>query len=287
MALVNTSEQRPAPPGRSAVLLAGLARRRGGAILAFHGVQRMPQELDPELLCIDPDRFRMHLRLLRDAEFEFVTVADWVERAFSPEGARGLIALSFDDGLSNLHSVALPILREHSIPASVYVPTGLIGKAYPWALPESGLRIVDADEIRELSRSGIEIGAHTVNHRDLSRCSYEESLREMTESRATLQELTGTEVRTFAYPYARWSADAERAAADAGFSGAVSYSMLAGPGRYALSRELVTPQHGPGSLVAKVAGLYDPVAGSWPGTAARALSRPFRLRPKPPLRPRV
>ena len=273
--------------GARAIARAG--RRRHGAILAYHGVGSVPRVDDPELLCIDPEQFRSHVSLLAEAGYRFVTVEEYVrDSASAVEGPPGTIALSFDDGLVNLLTDALPILSELGAVATVYVPTGLIGEPYPWAKPEAGLRVCTEDELGRLVAAGWEIGAHTVDHRDLSRCSYEESVTEMTASREALRRITGGEVSTFAYPYARHSPDARRAARDVGFLAALSYSTETdGSSRFALSRELVTPQHGPVSLVLKVLGRYDSLSTSGPGTMARKLTGPLRLRPKPPLRERV
>ncbi len=264
--------------------IARAARKRGSAIFAYHGVDRLPISQDPELLCIPPDRFRSHLALLVEAGYEFVTVTAFVERAPVP----GLIAVSFDDGLANLGTVALPIMQELGVAGTVYVPTGLIGQAYPWATAESGLRIMDGDEIRTLANAGWEIGAHGVTHRDLSRCSYDESMAEMTESREALERLIDRKVTSFAYPYARYSETAERAARDAGFSAAVSYFRLARDNdRYAFPRHPVTVQHGRASILLKVVGRYDALIASPPAQLAGLLTRRLRPRPKAPLRPRV
>jgi peptidoglycan/xylan/chitin deacetylase (PgdA/CDA1 family) len=264
--------------------LARAARTRGSAIFAYHGVDRIPISQDPELLCVPPEDFRSHLGLLVDAGFEFVTVTEFVERAPAP----GLIAISFDDGLTNLGTVALPIMQELGVAGTVYVPTGLIGQAYPWANAGSGLRIMDGDEIRALADAGWEIGAHGVTHRDMSQCSYEESLAEMSESREVLERLTGAEVTSFAYPYARYSDSTERAARDAGFGAAVSYFRLArDEDPYAFPRHPVTVQHGAASILLKVVGRYDSLIASPPARLAGVLTRRLRLRPKAPLRPRV
>ena len=263
--------------------LARLGRPRSSAILAYHGVQRLPQADDPELLCIDPDLFEAHIRVLLEAGFQFVTVRDYVERA----NPAGLIAITFDDGLENLHTVAMPLLEQLGVPATVYVQTGILGERYPWALERSGLRMMNATQVRELAEAGIEIGAHTVNHRDLSACSYDEALEEMAGSRDALEEIIGGPVTTFAYPYARHSEESRRAAEDAGFTAALSYSMLTdGKSRFALSRELVTPQHGRGSVVLKALGLYDRVTQSAIGTALRGATRRFRVRPGEPVQAR-
>ena len=62
--------------------------------------------------------------------------------------------------------------------------------------------VMNWDQVRELARSGVvEIGAHTMTHPALARLSDAEACREIAESKATLEERTGTPVRHFAYPY--------------------------------------------------------------------------------------
>jgi peptidoglycan/xylan/chitin deacetylase (PgdA/CDA1 family) len=257
--------------------LARRASRRRSAILAYHGVERVDPAVDPEGLCIDPELFRAQIEFLLDAGFEFATVRDFVARTRGNGAAPGLIAITFDDGLANLQTIALPLMQELGVTATVYVPSGLIGKPYPWAQPEAGLQIMGEDGVRAMADAGIEIGAHTVSHPDLSRCSYDESMREMTESREALEQLTGGPVTTFAYPFARYSAAAERAAKDAGFAAAVSYSMLSsGDSVYALPRELVTGRHGIPSMALKASGSYDRLFYSPPGRALRWAARAVR-----------
>jgi peptidoglycan/xylan/chitin deacetylase (PgdA/CDA1 family) len=59
------------------------------------------------------------------------------------------------------------------------------------------------DQVRTLHRSGIEIGAHTMTHPILTRVDAETALREMSDSRRRLEEITGAPVRSFAYPNGR------------------------------------------------------------------------------------
>jgi len=56
------------------------------------------------------------------------------------------------------------------------------------------------DEVRELNRMGIDIGAHTVEHTILSRLTPEEFRRELRESKARVERETGTECFAMAYP---------------------------------------------------------------------------------------
>jgi len=68
--------------------------------------------------------------------------------------------------------------------------------------PPTDLMMTD-DQVRTLHRSGIEIGAHTMTHPILTRVDAETALREMSDSRRRLEEITGAPVRSFAYPNGR------------------------------------------------------------------------------------
>jgi peptidoglycan/xylan/chitin deacetylase (PgdA/CDA1 family) len=83
-----------------------------------------------------------------------------------------------------------------------------------------------SEQVRELSRAGMSIGAHTVTHPILRKVDDAEAAREMSASRATLESLIQAPVRTFAYPNGRLGDDYEERhatiARDAGFELAVS-----------------------------------------------------------------
>lgn len=56
------------------------------------------------------------------------------------------------------------------------------------------------DDIREMSGSGVEFGPHTVNHPILTRISFEDAKREITESKAEIEAETGRCADVFCYP---------------------------------------------------------------------------------------
>jgi peptidoglycan/xylan/chitin deacetylase (PgdA/CDA1 family) len=63
-------------------------------------------------------------------------------------------------------------------------------------------RIMSAPDVAAISRqAGISIGAHTVTHPVLAAQSRSEQYREISDSRSTLESITGAPVRTFAYPF--------------------------------------------------------------------------------------
>jgi peptidoglycan/xylan/chitin deacetylase (PgdA/CDA1 family) len=60
--------------------------------------------------------------------------------------------------------------------------------------------MLDWEEIRQLSREGMQFGAHTVNHPVLSRLPEGEAFQEIQQSKSDLEEQLQREVTTFAYP---------------------------------------------------------------------------------------
>jgi peptidoglycan/xylan/chitin deacetylase (PgdA/CDA1 family) len=86
--------------------------------------------------------------------------------------------------------------------------------------------MMSADGVRELHRSGMRIGAHTVNHPILAKLDRPRARREIEESRARLEAITGAPVRLFAYPNGRPGVDYLREhvdlVKDLGFDAAVT-----------------------------------------------------------------
>ncbi len=81
------------------------------------------------------------------------------------------------------------------------------------------------DEVREMSRAGIEFGSHSVTHPILSRIPAERARQEVFESKAVLERELGRPVRAFAYPNGQPADFDDRTTGllrDAGFACAVT-----------------------------------------------------------------
>ena len=252
-------------------------RRRRSVMLSYHGVAESNAHVDPEFLRVSPSAFRGQLDVLTGAGFEIVTVAELARRAGGGPPPPGLATLSFDDGMDDNHSDLLPILREYGVPATVYVTTGLIGKPNPWMAPGSSRMMID-DELLDLHRAGVELGAHTVTHPNMEELSYDECLAEMTQSRDYLRDLTGERVATFAYPFCKYGDDAKRAARDAGFDAAVTCQWRGSWEPYELKRVMITGKDGPPSFALKLWEVYGPLFHSAAGRAVRTGTRGARRR---------
>ncbi len=118
------------------------------------------------------------------------------------------IALTFDDGYQNFYSQAFPALKKHNFTATVFLITDFCGGYNDWpgnlkTLERS--RLLSWNEIRELSQDGIEFGAHTQTHPNLTKISEKQVYTEMSASKNIIEDKLGTEVMNFAYPYGKYN----------------------------------------------------------------------------------
>ncbi|MBT2410265.1 polysaccharide deacetylase family protein [Streptomyces sp. ISL-12] len=190
---------------------------------------------DPYRITVTPARLDAQLGWLRRRGLRGVSVADLLA-ARARGAARGLIALTFDDGYADFTEHALPCLRRWGCGATLFVLPGRLGGDNAWDPLGPRKPLLDADGIRRAAAEGVEIGSHGLTHVDLTAADDATLAAETAGSRARLTELTGTAVTGFCYPYGTVDARAVEAvrAAGYGYACAIDPGPLTGP--YALPR---------------------------------------------------
>ncbi|HEX9172945.1 MAG TPA: polysaccharide deacetylase family protein [Telluria sp.] len=126
-----------APSGLSARLIRaignGIAALRGGStsvcIISYH---RIVTTSDP-LLDSEPnaETFRWQMQLLAEC-FNVLPLHAALAALDSGDMPPRAVCITFDDGYRSVHDLALPILREFALPATVFVTTGYIGSGNMW-----------------------------------------------------------------------------------------------------------------------------------------------------------
>lgn len=166
-------------------------------------------------LGVEPSTFESHMAALsrmRD-ELPVLHLGDamsaYGEATQAPERA---VVVTFDDGWADMYEHALPVLTRYEIPATLFVPSRLLGR------PEYITRF----QLTEIAEAGVRIGAHTRTHPDLRTCSDRELEGEVRGSRADLEDLIGAPVTTFAYPKGLHDDRVVAAVRDAGYQAAVT-----------------------------------------------------------------
>lgn len=267
------------PTWLSRAVVEGLRRllRERPLILCYHGVGDVPRCHDPHFLRVRTVQLQRQLELLAEAGASFMTVAELAAATRDGGPPAGAVAISFDDGYQDNLTIALPILQRMNASATVFVTSGWIGRPNPFLPACAGQRMLQESEILELRDAGIEIGAHTVNHPDLTQVPPRVCQAEVSDGKAQLEDLLGASVTSFAYPFFCFDATARAAVERAGFTSAVTgLAQGSFDDPFALPRALVGGKDGLPSFVLRAWDLYDPWFRSWPGRIVRGVSRPAR-----------
>jgi peptidoglycan/xylan/chitin deacetylase (PgdA/CDA1 family)/glycosyltransferase involved in cell wall biosynthesis len=136
--------------------------------------------------------------------YQFISVAeviDFVRHGKTPP--RGAVWISFDDACKEIVDEVLPILREYRIPATFFVPTGIIegDGQFPWLPPGVTRRAMTLDELRLIiACPEASFGSHTVHHAVTSNLTDSRLRYELQQSRQTLESWTQTRIACFAFP---------------------------------------------------------------------------------------
>lgn len=162
-------------------------------------------------LTVPPAEFEQQLSWLRSRGCVTTTVEQVVADASKPR-RNCEAALTFDDGYDDAVRFALPLLRRYGARATFYITTGYVGQ--PGHVSRAALA--------RLLQAGMEIGAHSVHHYDLTTLPGAQSVQEIIGSRRSLQSWTGGAVSSFAYPAGRQDAGVVNDVRAAGFANAVT-----------------------------------------------------------------
>jgi peptidoglycan/xylan/chitin deacetylase (PgdA/CDA1 family) len=150
------------------------------------------------------DMFRRQIRWLQQ-HFDVVSLEEAQRRIQCGYNDRACVTLTFDDGYADNCREALPFLLSQRIPFTYFVSTHfmLTGEPFPHDVALGRpLAPNTPQQIRELAQAGVEIGGHTRSHLDLGPVTDAGRLHdELFVARGELEQLTGTRVRYFAFPF--------------------------------------------------------------------------------------
>lgn len=171
-------------------------RRGVRAILTYHSI-------DPSgsVISVDEPTFDRHVRFLGSGRVRVLPLADlWRDDA--PGDA---VALTFDDGFSNFATAAWPRLRDHGLPATVFVVCDRVGADNRWHGREDPrvptLPLLAWDDVARVAGEGVAIGSHTRSHPRLGRTAGAALADEIGGSADDIEHRTGRRPTSFCYPF--------------------------------------------------------------------------------------
>lgn len=154
---------------------------------------------------VDEVTFDSHCGLIAETG-QAITFESLRNPSASPSCDTPRILLTFDDGWLDSVRVGGPILEKHGLSAILFVTTDLIGLS----------DFVQKETLQRLS-SAFTVGSHARTHRLLAELPDEQVTMELRESKATLEDILGSEVDTLAYPGGSCDARVERIAKEIGY----------------------------------------------------------------------
>jgi peptidoglycan/xylan/chitin deacetylase (PgdA/CDA1 family) len=166
-------------------------------------------------LTVNPAVFAHQMTWLKQHGFHTVTQAELLAalmcgRRLAPKP----IMITFDDGYQDVFFKASRVLSRLGMRATAYVISGRISAGDPsfltWPL------------LYALEQRGIEIGSHTVAHRDLTTLSDRDLLTDLVRSRRALERKLRHRVPWLAYPFGAYDERVANVARRAGYLLAVT-----------------------------------------------------------------
>lgn len=240
-------------------LIRSMTGQRSPFVLCYHGVSATPPTRDPRGLFVTAEQFDSHIAYIQRRGYELVTASELWRRMSTGADVKNVASITFDDGFVRAMHEAIPILIRRNAACSMFIPTGLLGRAHPHMAEE---RIMSREEVLELSAQGMEIGSHTVDHPHLPELSFQDARQQLHASRSFLEDLLGKPVTSLAYPFGAFNQQTICAARESGYEIAFGCSGPAPWDPLSLPREPVFPSITQLRLRLKMDGLFGPVHAS-------------------------
>jgi peptidoglycan/xylan/chitin deacetylase (PgdA/CDA1 family) len=201
----------------------GIPRPRMLRVLAYHAIADLAGMPILEDYGVPPKTFTNQLNTLERAGFNFICPEQFVRclKDGAELPARALL-LTFDDCYSDLLESASSILLEKKIPALAFAVSRCLGGNNAWDQDTGApLRpLMTAAQLQELSKLGVEIGAHSRTHPFLTRESDQRLVAELCGSIDDLEATGLKRPRFLAYPFGDHDERVRNTARDANIAAA-------------------------------------------------------------------
>lgn len=231
-------------------------------ILMYHQIDASPARGTPMRgLTVTPQSFARQMGLLRLFGYRGVNMTE-MEPYLRGEKQGKVVGITFDDGYRNNLEYGLPVLQRHGFTATCYAVSNPHEGRNAWdesmGVPQKPL--LTPSDMREWVNAGMDLGAHTRHHRDLTEVAAAEAIDEILGCKNELQDISGQEVRHFCYPYGRYRAEHMELVRNAGYVTATTTRRgraVVGDNLFELRRVLIAHSNHLLLFGAKALGSYE------------------------------
>lgn len=174
----------------------------GVPVLMYHSIG----EEEGNDAVISPHLFREHMAYLYQHHYHPITLDELY--AFLQENKPlppQPVIITFDDGYRDTWEIAWPVLQQYGFRGVLFIPASEIGQR------------LQREELQAMRAGGMEIGAHSYTHRELTSLSPAEQAQEIKQAKAVLDAALGQDTKYFCYPNGRYSQETLRLLRTQGF----------------------------------------------------------------------
>ena len=143
---------------------------------------------------VTKDQFDSHLVELSKKKYSIKSL-EFIMDTIINDGnlSNNTVGISVDDADRSFYEIGWPKFKKNGIPVTLFVNTSTIQK--------NNKNYLNWDQIRELKKDGVSIGAHSHNHYHMSELTIEEIRKEIELSNNIFLDELGSIPSLFAYPY--------------------------------------------------------------------------------------
>lgn len=175
-------------------------------ILMYHQIDASPARGTPMRgLTVTPGSFARQMGLLRLLGYRGVSMTE-LEPYLRGEATGKVVGITFDDGYRNNLEHALPVLQCNGFTATCYAVSSPHEGRNAWdegiGVPQKPL--FSPADMRTWVNAGMDLGCHTQHHADLTVLEDIHAYQEIASAKQELEDIVGSEVRHFCYPYGRY-----------------------------------------------------------------------------------
>jgi peptidoglycan/xylan/chitin deacetylase (PgdA/CDA1 family) len=167
-------------------------------ILCYHQIRdwKPTDSKTSKTYIVPPAAFAAQMRMLADSGYH--TISPDQLYAYLVSGAKlpvKPILLTFDDTDLDQYTVGYPEMKKYGFKGMFFIMTVSLGRPH----------YMSREQVRMLSDEGNAIGSHTWDHHNVKKYEGNDWITQLDKPTKTLEQITGKNIRYFAYPFGLWN----------------------------------------------------------------------------------
>jgi peptidoglycan/xylan/chitin deacetylase (PgdA/CDA1 family) len=186
---------------------------KGIPVLMYHSISTNPKNS----LCVSEKQFKKEIEWLYNHNYHTLNMDEFYQALVQGAPiADNPILITFDDGYLDNYKTAWPILKKYGFHATFLIVTSHVDSNH-----------IDWNQLKELISEGNSIGSHSVNHYNLKTLTYKQQERELSESKQTLENRLGVNIKAFCFPSGQYNKTTLKLLSELGYT----LSFTTNPGK--------------------------------------------------------